>query len=316
MINDKIWDSHDDELIFDSFNRPIISIRISLTNGCNFDCIYCHHDGMLLSESEMNSDEIYRILKVAKKLGVKKVRFSGGEPLLRNDIVEIIGKTSSLKFKDISITTNGVLLDKYGVDLIDAGLNRVNVSLDTLNPNTYKFITKRNCLDRVKSGILHVASLGLYPIKINMVVMSNLNDNEICDMFKFCEDNGLILQLIELMRSDHDGLYDEYHFDIGSLEEKFEKLAYKVKVRRFMQDRKKYYIGDGEVEIVKPMDNTKFCKNCSRIRITPEGFIKPCLLKNNNLIDIIGPIRNNLPENELEKIFLEGINNREPYYMI
>ncbi|MDR3290584.1 MAG: GTP 3',8-cyclase MoaA [Methanobrevibacter sp.] len=306
---------HNNKNIMDSFNRPIISLRISLTNRCNFDCIYCHHDGMLLSKSEMSPNEIYQILKIAKKFGIKKIRYSGGEPLVRDDIVEIIKKTSSLNFKDISITSNGVLLEKYGKDLIIAGLNRVNISLDTLNPDTYKFITKsKQSLDKVKNGILSVANLGLYPIKINMVVMNNINNNEVCSMFKFCRDNGLILQLIELMKSDYNNLYDKYHFNMSSLEDKFEKLADNVKIRSFMQDRKKYYIGDGEVEIVKPMDNTKFCKNCTRLRITPEGFIKPCLLKNDNLVNIVKYIRNNSSKEKLEEIFLKGINNREPYY--
>jgi cyclic pyranopterin phosphate synthase len=305
--------------MLDKFNRPIVSLRISLTNRCNLDCIYCHHDGMIPSKSEMSPDEIYQILKTAKRFDIKKIRYSGGEPLLRNDIVEIIGKTSSLSFKDVSITTNGILLEKYGKDLINAGLNRVNVSLDTLNPNTYNFITKSRdtktrALDKVKSGVLSVAKLGLYPIKINMVVMNNLNNNEIDSMFKFCKDNDLILQLIELMKSDYNNLYDKYHFNMSSLENKFEKLATEVKVRSFMQDRKKYYIDNGEIEIVKPMDNTKFCENCTRLRITPEGFIKPCLLRNDNLVDIVKYIRNNSSEEKIEEIFLKGINNREPFY--
>jgi cyclic pyranopterin phosphate synthase len=270
---------------------------------------------MLPSKLEMNSDEIFQILKIANKLGIQKIRYSGGEPLLRDDIVDIILKTSSFKFKDISITTNGILLGKYAEDLHEAGLNRVNVSLDTLNPKVYNFITKGNHLDKVKSGIISCADLGIYPIKINMVVIKGLNDNEVMDMFEFCKNNGLILQLIELIRADNEEIYDKYHFDMSYFEEKFEKMAKKVKIRHFMQDRKKYYIDNGEIEIVKPMDNAKFCQNCTRLRITSEGNIKPCLLKNDNLINIIDPIRNKLSENNLEKIFLESINNREPYYI-
>jgi cyclic pyranopterin phosphate synthase len=271
---------------------------------------------MLPSKSEMSSDEIYHILKIAKKLGIKKIRYSGGEPLVRDDIVDIVKNTSSLNFKDVSITTNGVLLEKYGNDLVDAGLNRVNISLDTLNPNTYKFITRRPCLDKVKNGILSVTSLNLHPIKVNMVVMTNLNHTEILDMFKFCRNNGLILQLIELIKTDYNNSYKEYYFDLSSFEEKFENLASNVEVRRFMQNRKKYYIDDGEIEVVKPIGNAKFCQNCTRIRITPEGFLKPCLLKNDNLVNIIEPIRENFSEEKIEKIFLEGINNRKPYYTI
>jgi cyclic pyranopterin phosphate synthase len=311
--NDDIH-NNDGKFVKDEFNRPIISLRISLTNRCNLNCFYCHHDGMLPSKLEMSSNEIFQILKIAKKLGILKIRFSGGEPLLRDDIVDIILKTSSLKFKDISITTNGILLEKYAEDLYEAGLNRINVSLDTLNPNTYNFITAHDYLDKVKSGILSCVDLGIHPIKINMVIIKGVNDNEIMDMFDFCKDNGLVLQLIEFIRTDNKQLYNKYHFNMDSLEKKFESMAKDIKTRHFMQYRKKYYIDDGEIEIVKPMDNTKFCENCTRLRITPEGNIKPCLLKNDNLVNIIEPIKNKLSENEIEKIFLEGINKREPYY--
>jgi len=124
----------------DRYNRPIISLRLSITNKCNINCLYCHHDGMIPSSNEMTSDEIFQILKIAKTFGVEKIRFSGGEPLIRKDIVEIIKKTASLNFKDISITTNGILLAKYAEDLFNAGLNRVNVSFDTLDTETYKKI--------------------------------------------------------------------------------------------------------------------------------------------------------------------------------
>ncbi|MDR2873904.1 MAG: GTP 3',8-cyclase MoaA [Methanobrevibacter sp.] len=321
IVNNKLSCCEDDThhdcngiLVKDKFDRPIISLRVSLTNRCNFNCIYCHHDGMLPSKSEMSPDEIFQILKIAKKFGIKKIRFSGGEPLLRDDIIDIIRKTSSLNFKDISITTNGVLLGKYAEDLLKAGLNRVNVSLDTLNHDTYNFITKGNYLNKVKSGILSCVDLGIHPIKINMVIIKGVNNNEVMNMFDFCKSNGLILQLIELMKADNKQIYDKYHFNMNFFEEKFEKMANEVKIRHFMQDRKKYYIDNGEIEIVKPMDNTKFCQNCTRLRITSEGNIKPCLLKNDNLVNIIEPIRNKLSENEIEKIFLKGVNNREPYY--
>ena len=303
--------------IEDNFNRPIISLRLSITNRCNINCLYCHHDGMVPSNKEMTPEEIFKILKVSKNIGVEKIRFSGGEPLIRKDIVEIIEKTSSLDFKDISITTNGIFLKKYARSLFNAGLNRVNVSFDTLNPETYEMITSKNYLNEAKEGILEAVDVGLNPVKINMVLMKGINENEIMDMFKFSKKNGLILQLIELMKSencDDNSFSEEYHFDMGPLEEDLEKIASDIKTREFMQDRKKYYIDDGEIEIVRPMDNTRFCENCTRLRITPEGKIKPCLLRNDNLTDLIGPLRKKSSEKELEKIFLEGINNRKPYY--
>ncbi len=301
----------------DTYNRPIISLRISITNRCNIQCFYCHHDGMLATNEEMTPEEIFKIVKIAKNLGVEKIRLSGGEPLVRSDIVEIVNKINTLNFKDISITTNGIFLGKYAEDLVSAGLKRVNVSLDTLKPETYQCLTKKDYLNNVKEGILKAVDAGLYPVKINMVVMKGINDTEIHDMFGFCKDNGLILQLIEILETDNcedNDFNEKFHYDMTPLEQEFESLASEVRVREFMQDRKKYYIDGGEVEIVRPMDNTKFCENCTRLRITPEGKIKPCLLRNDNLVDLVGHIRAGESEENLEKIFLEAINSREPYY--
>lgn len=300
----------------DHYNRPILSFRMSITNRCNLNCLYCHHDGMLPSKDEMTPLEIEKITKIAKDLGVRRVRLSGGEPLIRKDIVDIVDKISQIGFKDISITTNGTYLSKYSKDLKDAGLDRVNVSLDTLNKDRYKFLTKKDYLDSVKDGILKAVEVGLSPVKINMVMMKGINEDEVWDMFRFSRDNGLILQLIELMESENceDNIFSQdYHLNISPIEEEIEKIADDVKVRKDMQNRRKYYIGKGEIEIVKPLDNTNFCSNCTRLRLTPRGQIKPCLLRNDNLIDIIGPLRNGASDEELKAIFLEGISKREPY---
>ena len=252
----------------DKYNRPILSFRMSITNRCNLNCLYCHHDGMLPSKDEMTPLEIEKITKIAKDLGVRRVRLSGGEPLIRKDIVDIVDKISQIGFKDISITTNGTYLSKYSKDLKDAGLDRVNVSLDTLNKDRYKFLTKKDYLDSVKDGILKAVEVGLNPVKINMVMMKGINEDEVWDMFRFSRDNGLILQLIELMESENceDNIFSQdYHLNISPIEEEIEKIADDVKVRKDMQNRRKYYIGKGEIEIVKPLDNTNFCSNCTRL---------------------------------------------------
>ena len=305
-----------ENVVKDKYERPILSLRITITNRCNENCIYCHHDGMVSSKEEMTPDEIYRISKIAKKIGVKKIRLSGGDPLVRKDIVEIVEKIASLDFKDISLTTNGVLLEKYAEDLKNAGLDRVNVSLDTLNRETYKFVTKMDYLEKAKAGILKAVEVGLYPVKINMVVMKDLNTDEIKDMFNFCKEHGIILQLIELIESencDDDKFSAEYHYPLDELENKLADIASHVRERKFMQGRKKYYINDGEIEIVRPVDNSSFCANCSRLRITPDGKIKPCLLRNDNLVELISHVRNGESDEALEEIFIKGINNREPF---
>jgi len=305
-----------ERVVKDKYDRPILSLRITLTNRCNVNCIYCHHDGMRSSKNEMTPDEIYKICQIAKRIGVRKIRLSGGEPLIRKDIVEIVSKISSIGFNDISITTNGILLEKYAKDLKEAGLDRVNVSLDTLNPETYEFITKKDYLEAAKKGILKSVEVGLYPVKINMVIMKDINEHEIKDMFNFCKDNNMVLQLIELIESencDDDKFSAEYHYKLDMVEERLSDIADEVREREFMQGRRKYYINGGEIEVVKPVDNSKFCANCTRLRVTPDGKIKPCLLRNDNLVDIITDIRNNESDEKLEEIFLKGIDKREPF---
>ncbi len=305
-----------ENVVRDKYERPILSLRITLTNRCNVNCLYCHHDGMVKSKDEMTADELYTICKIAKKIGVRKIRLSGGEPLLKKDIVEIVDKIASLGFKDISMTTNGILLEKYAQDLKDAGLDRVNVSLDTLNRETFEFITKKDYLEDAKKGILKAVEVGLYPVKINMVIMKDINQNEIDDMFEFCKENDIVLQLIELIESencDDDKFSEDYHYNLDDIEKELADIADDVRERKFMQGRKKYYIDGGEIEVVKPVDNAKFCANCSRLRITPDGKIKPCLLRNDNLVELISHVRNGESEEKLEEIFINGINKREPF---
>jgi cyclic pyranopterin phosphate synthase len=136
-------------------------------------------------------------------------------------------------------------------------------------------------------------------------------------MFQFCRDQGVILQLIELLQAENctdNDFFDEYHYDMNGLENELKQLSDRIKKRPFMQDRKKYFLEGGEIEVVRPMDNTKFCQNCTRLRITPEGKIKPCLLRNDNLVDLIEPIRNGYSDQQLKELFLKAIDNREPYF--
>jgi cyclic pyranopterin phosphate synthase len=307
-----------ENVVRDKYERPILSLRITLTNRCNVNCLYCHHDGMVKSHEEMTADELYTICKIAKKIGVRKIRLSGGEPLLKKDIVEIVENIASLDFKDISMTTNGILLEKYAKDLKDAGLDRVNVSLDTLNREKFEFITKKDYLEDAKRGILKAVEVGLYPVKINMVVMKDINQDEIDDMFEFCKQHNIVLQLIELIESencDDDKFSEDYHYKLDDIEKELADIADDVREREFMQGRKKYYIDGGEIEVVKPVDNAKFCAKCSRLRITPDGKIKPCLLRNDNLVELISHVRNGESEEKLEEIFINGINKREPFNM-
>lgn len=304
-------------MLVDPYGRPVNGIRMSVTQKCNLNCFYCHREGEKNRKTkEMTPDEIKKIIEIAAKLGIKRVKITGGEPLIRKDITEIIGKISNIKgIKDVSLTTNGVLLAEYAEKLRKAGLKRVNVSLDTLNPQKYKKITKHNYSKQVIEGIVKAVEVGLNPIKINMVVLKGINDMEIWDMINFSAKTNTILQLIEFIPLNASNpSFKKHHINLDPIEGELRKRAIKI-ITRKLHARKKYFLPNGaEVEVVKPFHNTIFCANCTRIRVTSDGKLKPCLMRNDNLVDILTPIRNNADNKKLEELFIKAVNLREPFY--
>lgn len=307
-------------MLVDRFGRKITSLRISVTSKCNLNCIYCHKEGEKNSSTmEMSSDEIARIVMVGAKLGIKKVKLTGGEPLLREDICEIVSKISGVSdIEEVSMTTNGLLLAELAKDLKDAGLSRVNINLASLNPKIYKKITGFNHVKDVLEGIDCALKFGLKPVKINMVVLKSLNKDEVWNMINFVSNKDLILQLIELENlGEAKNLYDKYYVSLDGIEEKLVSKAEKVEVRN-LHNRKVYYLnedyGRAKVELVRPFHNSGFCMNCNRLRVTASGKLKPCLMRNNNLVDIVSYIRKNASEKILYKIFLKTVTLREPYF--
>jgi cyclic pyranopterin phosphate synthase len=208
------------------------------------------------------------------QLGVRSLKFTGGEPLLRRDLAGLIAQMP--QNLDISLTTNGIFLAEQ------AGLDRVNVSLDSLRPQTYRAITggREGDLEKVLVGIDAALAAGLAPIKLNVVVLKE-NEAEISDLIDFWREKGLILQPIELLDLRHQGLSG----NIDAIERRLAARADSVRTRE-MHRRKKYFLDGAEVEVVRPMDNTEFCANCTRLRVTSDGKIKPCLLRSDNLVEI------------------------------
>jgi cyclic pyranopterin phosphate synthase len=288
--------------LHDSYGRPISNLRISVNSGCNLRCVYCHREGETKPETPLSLEDIRAILDVAGNIGIRTVKFTGGEPLLREDIVEII--RSVPPGIESSMTTNGTLLGSLAHDLRDAGLARVNISLDSLNPETYKSITGTGLLSDVLEGIEAARDAGLTPIKINMVLLKGINEGEIDDFIHFVSgDRYLILQIIELM--DLGGC--PLHADLSELEEKIALHSRKVITRR-MHHRKKYCYEGAEIEFVRPWHNSDFCNHCTRMRVTSDGKLKPCLLRDDNLVDIRGK-----RGEELQQLFLAAAKKREPY---
>ena len=263
----------------------------------------------------MTPDEIKRIVSVISYFDIGKIKLTGGEPLIRDDIIEIVRKINEVPgVLEVSMTTNGTLLEDLAEPLKDAGLTRVNVSLDTLNAETYRMITGVDALENVISGVKSAVKAGLKPVKINMVLLKGVNSNEVWKMIDFARKNNVILQLIELESSSESEFYRRYHFDMTGIEEELRKRAVRVTVRS-MHHRRKYLLPNGvEVEIVKPMHNTEFCKYCNRMRITSDGKFKPCLFRSDNLVDFLGPMRKGVSDDYLRSLFIEAVNRRKPYF--
>ncbi len=304
----------------DRFGRPVNSIRVSVTEDCNLRCFYCHREGEWHRHTkEMSPEEIERILRIARKLDIRKVKFTGGEPLVREDIVEIVERAAKIMDRDVSLTTNGTLLKKYAAQLKQAGLMRVNISFDTMSEEKYERITGLPYLPNVIEGIREAVKF-FYPVKLNMVLLRGINDDEIEDMIRFSAETGVILQIIELeapVEKEQTGFFRKYHLNPKFIEEHLEKIAEKIEYNELHRRRRYIFNFSGkraEVEIVRPMHNSEFCMNCTRIRLTSDGKLKPCLLRDDNLVDILTPMREGAGDDELLELFKEAIMKREPYW--
>lgn len=294
-------------MLTDGFGRKVTNLRVVLTKRCNLRCFYCHKEGENSYSSEIPAERVIEIVEAFHNLGIKKIKFTGGEPLLRKDLFEILCNLPD--FEEVSMTTNGVLLEEAAAELKECGLDRVNVSLDTLNEDKFLRITGQRGLRKVLSGIEEACNVDLTPLKINMVVMKNLNDNEIDEMLAYSnsfnkKEIKTVLQLIELLPY---GELKKYYLDISEIEKKYESIATKILIRS-MHHRKQYWTAKGIIEFVKPVDNTEFCLHCNRIRLTSDGNIKLCLLSD-EIVKLEG-----LHGRELEDAIKRALTLRRPKF--
>ena len=304
----------------DNCNREIKHIRFSVTGKCNYNCIYCDREGFIPKTTELSVGEITQLCRIlAQVLKVTKIKFTGGEPLLREEIVEIIRNVSELQlYKDISMTTNGVYLIEKAQNLYDAGLNRINVSLGTLKPNIYKKIYGSDSLETVLKGLKIAKEVGLTPIKLNYVVLKGINDKEVYDLINFCAENEFILQLIELHKvsrsiSEDNGFYEKYYFDVTPLIEEFERKAISIEVRGNMQNRKVFTLpNSAKVETITPGHD--FCMGCTKLRVGCDGNLFGCLFRSDLGTNIKEALKNNHSLSMYEEIVKQVVDTREPYY--
>lgn len=297
----------------DPNGRPIKGIRISLTQRCNLNCFYCHHEGEAGTKKEMVADDVLRIVRVASSLGIRRVKYTGGEPLLRDDLPEIIRRTVLQGMEDTAITTNGSILKGQAEALHSAGLRRLNLSLPSTKPKVYALLTGGRLSDAME-GASEAAGLGI-EIKVNVVIMKGVNANEVEGLIKFANSIGGSLQLIELENLGlDDGVFDSYHIDLAGIEQKIAGMAERVMRREEMNRRTRYVVGGTQVDVVRPVENPDFCRACTRIRVTSDGKLKPCLMRSDNLVDILTPMRKGCTDADLKNFFLQAVNLRTPYY--
>lgn len=295
----------------DSYGRNINYLRISVTDLCNLRCKYCMPEKgipKVCHKDILSVEEIVEISRVFVSLGVDKIRLTGGEPLVRKgilDIVKEIGKLDGLK--DFAMTTNGLLLKKYARELKDLGLNRVNISLDTLNEDKYFQITRGGSLKSVLEGIEEAKKVRLSPIKINTVLVKGINDDEIEDLVYWAERESLDIRFIELMPIGEAIKFESNYFISNQLI--LDRLPGLVQVEN--QDISspaiyyKFLSGKSKIGLINPI-SCKFCKYCNRIRLTARGKLKLCLHSREE-IDLMKALRNG---DNIEKIILESIDKK------
>lgn len=295
----------------DSNKRTIDYMRIALTDRCNLRCRYCMpieggpclgHDAMLTDE------EILRIVAAGAKLGIKKVRLTGGEPLLRKDITHILGRIKAIKgIEDIAITTNGLLLGGMLDGLMAAGLNRVNLSLDTLKADSYHQVTGADEVARVTESLKACLDRGI-PVKVNAVLLKGINEDAILDLMALTYDHAIDVRFIELMPigpgKNLEGL------STAAIFQRIEAagLSYKRAVTGKDSGVADYIKLDGamgKVGFISPLSH-KFCDRCNRIRITPEGYLKPCLHSKAG-ISLRDALRASASDDDLVALLKKGI---------
>jgi cyclic pyranopterin phosphate synthase len=279
------------ESLVDRFGRQITYLRISVTDRCNLRCVYCLPEKGIQwqpRENQLSAGEIARVAEAAALGGVKRVRLTGGEPLVRPDIVEIVARLASIPgIDEVSLTTNGMLLAKYAQLLADAGLKRVNISLDTLDADKFKRITRGGSIDRVWDGIAAAEAAGLTPLKLNTVVVNGLNADEIPALARLTIENPWHVRFIELMPVGNAQdwgagfpLSPSRYISVHEMQARLSHLGLEpASTPTGNGPARTFRIPGalGTLGFISPLGE-HFCQNCNRLRLTADGSLRPCLL--------------------------------------
>ncbi|TEU22363.1 MAG: GTP 3',8-cyclase MoaA [Anaerolineales bacterium] len=299
----------------DNFNRPISYLRISITDRCNLRCVYCMPpEGVSwrLHHEILRYEEIELIVRAAASLGISKVRLTGGEPLVRLGFVEFVRMLARIPgIDDLAMTTNGTLLAEYAAELAQAGLKRVNVSLDTLQPERFRQITQRGEFATVFEGIYAAREAGLVPLKLNTVVVRGLNDDEVVDLARLTLEGDWHVRFIEWMPLGTNAAWaSDGYVSVGEVRRRIEDalgelMPAKVGVGNGPARYYRFPGAVGTIGFISPISE-HFCYQCNRLRLTADGRLRPCLLSDYE-IDLRTPLRQGADLAEIRELLIRSI---------
>jgi GTP 3',8-cyclase len=310
--------------LIDKYGRDIHDLRISITDRCNYKCVYCRSGNDGPAFPEMSIADYLRMVRVFVGLGITKVRLTGGEPLLRRGLVEMVGELGRTKTLaghplDIAITTNGHLLAELAQPLADAGLSRVTVSMDAVEPETFARITRvPNGYERVLAGIRAAQRAGLNPVKVNCVLMRGFNDDQIMGFGRFAREANVVVRFIEFMPLEEDRVWSPEI--VVTLDEIVQRMAKFMPLREIEHQRSetarryRFEDGIGEIGIIAPVSHP-FCGQCSRIRVTSDGKIRTCLFSIQEH-DLAGLMASGASDGELADFIVQAVDQKEARHHI
>jgi len=301
-------------MLLDSFKRRLNYLRISLTDRCNLRCVYCMPEQGLpkiFHEDILTYEELIRLARLSVGLGIEKIRLTGGEPLVRKSLLDFIRSLKALSgIRDISLTTNGVLLAEKAQALWDAGIRRLNISLDSLNKDKYSRITRFDYFDQVWAGIQEAERLGFSPIKVNVVAMKRVNDDEILDFGRLSMEKPYHIRFIEFMPVGEENGWEAERFI--SSEETLKKLQtlgplFPINGRGLDGPAKRMAFAGakGEIGLISPISE-HFCPSCNRLRLTAEGRLRVCIFSDRET-DLRSPLRQGASDEQMEVLIREAI---------
>jgi cyclic pyranopterin phosphate synthase len=308
-------------MLADSFGRVATDLRVSLTDRCNLRCTYCMPpEGLdwLPAPEVLTGDEIVRLIRVAVRLlGIREVRFTGGEPTLRKDLTSIVARTAALRPRpEISLTTNGIALARLAGGLRDAGLDRINVSLDTLRPEVFRKLARRDRLEDVLAGLAAAAAAGLTPVKVNAVLMRGLNDDEAVPLLEYCLSHGYELRFIEQMPLD--AQHGWKRTEMVTADEIFGALSAAFSLSpddaraRGAAPAETFLVDGGPARVGVIASVTRpFCGSCDRVRLTADGQVRNCLFAREES-DLRTPLRSGATDAEIAARWRAAVAGKLP----